>query len=492
MDRFKRFLRILFKSKLVSGAGVYVFGNVLQKAGAFLLIPLYTYYLSPEEFGITGVVQVASAVLTVVFALGISSAVQRYYYEYYRDEPQLRQYISSTFLFLNIVAGVASVGLFLGGQRIWAAIITEVPFVPYAQLMIGIAWSNILTQYVLNLYRAQQRAVRFIVTQTGRFLVTVAATIIFVVYLQMGAKGLLLGLLVGSSVTALVSSVLLLKECFSLQISWKFIRLSLVYGVPLIPHLLAQWIKTSMDRFILQRYTSLSEIGLYTLGYRLGLIMQVLVQSINMAYVPYFFQMLKSYPQPETAFRRIVAVYITVLATICIIAMMFARDVLYLLAPPAYYWAANIVPLILFGFLVNGYYFLAVNPLFYFEKTAWLPYLTGISAIVSVALNFLLIPRLGALGAAWSFVSSTMLSFVLVFIASRRVWKVELPYGRYILLNLLVFAVTLWVTYGMEPKLSLSLFTLKLFVGAGFLFLAYVLLLREYQDWFLARVRNFE
>jgi O-antigen/teichoic acid export membrane protein len=483
LSRIKALARAFLRHDLLGGAAVYVLGNLLQKAAAFLLIPLYTYYLSPGDFGITGIVQSANQILTIVLALGINSAIQRYYYEYYEDETRLRQYISSTFLFLTATASAASLGLLFGGKAIWEMIFRQVPFSPYAQLMIWTVWGSVLTQYALNLYRARQEPVWFVVSQLGNFLLTTTATIYFVVFRHLGARGQLLGLLVGSVVTALVSSTVLLKEYFTLQIDWKLIRVSMMYGVPLIPHLIAQWVKTSMDRLILENYATLDEVGLYTLGYKLGFVMQVLVSSTNQAYVPYFFEMMKSYPNPKSRFKKIVAFYVAIFGSICLVGVLFGREVLQLLVPPEYHAAAEIVPLILFGFLINGYYFLAVNSLFYFERTAWVPWLTGTAATVSIGLNFLLVPRLGALGAAWSFVASTILTFVLAFLVSRRFWKVKLPYEKYFLLNTLVGLVVIWMTYGAGAEPSLSACALKLSVVVIYILLAYLLLLREHKDW---------
>jgi O-antigen/teichoic acid export membrane protein len=483
LNRIKGVFHTFLEHNLLGGAAVYVLGNLLQKAAAFLLIPLYTYYLSPGDFGITGIVQSTNQILTIVLALGINSAIQRYYYDYYEDETQLKQYISSTFLFLTVTASAASLGLHLGGEPVWNLLFRQVPFAPYAQLMIWTVWGSVLTQYALNLYRARQEPARFVITQLGSFLLTTTATIYLVAFRHLGARGQLMGLLVGSVVTAIISSMLLFREYLTLQVDWKFIRVSMVYGLPLIPHLIAQWVKTSLDRLILENFTTLSEVGIYTLGYKLGLIMQVLVNSTNRAYVPYFFEMMKSYAHPKDRFKKILAFYVAIFGSICLAGVLFGREVLQLLAPPGYYPAATIVPLILFGFLINGYYFLAVNPLFYFEQTAWVPWLTGTAAVVSVGLNFLLVPRLGALGAAWSFVTSTTLTFVLTFLVSRKFWKIELPYGRYLLLNVYILAVVLWKTFNGYTESNLTRFLLNLVLEICFLLMAYFLLLSNYSGY---------
>lgn len=482
-------LRTRQNNNILSSAAIYVLGNVLQKAAAFLLIPIYTYYLSPDDFGITGIVQSVNQVLTILVALGINSAVQRYYYEYYRDNERLRQYVSSTFLFLTVAVSGTSLVLSLHGAYLWGLFFPQVPFIPYAQLMIWTVWGSVLTQYALNLYQARQEAGRFVITQIGGFLLSSAVTVYLVVCRHFGARGQLTGLLVGSVVTALISSILLLREYATLKVSWNLIRVSLVYGLPLIPHLIAQWAKTSLDRFFLANYSTLDEVGVYTLGHSIGLVMHVIMVSTNQAYTPYYFDMMKRHSHPEDRFRRVVAVYVTIFGFICLVGVLFSPELLKILAPPRYFPAAEVVPLILFGFLISGYYFLFVNPLFYFEKTGWVPWLTGTAAAASIGLNFILVPRLGALGAAMTFATSALLTFVLTFYISRQFWKVELPYGRYLLLNTLLGLVVTWMTVRARAQpLGMSTWVVKPLIVAVYALTAYVLVLGKHTDWFVFRL----
>jgi len=471
LERVKAALRALRNHKFISGAALYVFGNILQKASAFLLIPLYARYLSLDDFGLTGIVQSFGQVLTIALALGINSAVQRYYYKYYQDALALKRYVSSTFLSLITGTSVVTLVLFVSGRIVWDRFVHQVPFSPYVQLILVSVWGDTLVQYALYLYRAQQNALRFILTQLGQFLLTVIATIVCVAYLQMGARGQLLGLLIGSVVTGVVSTALILREYFTFDLNWAFVRESMVYGLPLIPHLTAQWVKGSLDRFFLESYTTLGEVGLYNFGYKLGLVMYVLVSSTNQAYVPYFFEMMKTHPNPKERLRKMVALYITGFGSICVALILFIGEIIQFLAPETYHGSADVARLLLFGFLINGYYFLAVNPLYYFKKTTWIPWLTGLSALVSVGLNLLLIPRLGATGAAWSFIVSVMVTLLLTLLADRRIWRVKLPYRRYLLLNVVIFAITLWMVYGVGEQVNWATAGWKFMVFVGYLLL---------------------
>ena len=463
----------------LSGAAIYMIANILQKAAAFLLIPLYTRYLSPQEFGITGITQGVNQILVITLSLGITSAVQRHFYDYMHDSVQLRQYVSSTFLFLVCVVSAASLGVLLIGKWLWNAVLADVPFVPFAQLTIPAVWGTVLTQYALNLYQARQEAGRYVAIQIGSFVLTITVSIYLVVFRRLGASGQLIGVLAGSVFAAVTSSVFLFKNYLTLHISWEFIRKSLAYGMPLIPHLAAQWVKTSLDRVLLAQRAGLDEVGLYTLGVNLGLGMQVLVISINQAYAPSFFEMLKTHPHPKEQFRKFVALYVTGLGLVCMVGVLFGREVVRLVAPPAYYPATKIVPLVLYAFLINGYYFLFVNPLFYYEKTSWIPWLSGTSAVASVALNLVLIPKLGAVGAALSLVVSMILAFALTLAVSRRFWRVELPYGGYAASTVMIGLAALWMTYGRESVATISSVWLRFFALGAYMILAGTLLSRE-------------
>jgi O-antigen/teichoic acid export membrane protein len=364
-------------------------------------------------------------------------------------------------------------------------VFSEIPFIPYGQLMIWTVLGDVLIQYSFNLTRAQQKPKLFMFLQIGKFMLSTILIIYFVSFRHFGARGQLLGLLIGSICTAAISSALLLKEYFSPRINWSFIQKSLVYGLPLIPHLIAQWVKTSFDRIILENYLNLEAVGIYSFGYNLGLIMNVLVTSINMAYTPYFFEMMKNNHNPKERIKKFLALYVTILGSICLFGILFSNEVIQLIIPATFHSSIPIVPLILFGYLITGYYYLAVNPLFFFMKTKWLPWLTGISASISIGLNFIIIPKWGVFGAALNFVISSFISFIFVFIASRKIWKVDLNYKGFLLLNLIIASAAASMASLGEMELNIGLIIIKLFFIIIFIYLAYILLLRRYKNSFI-------
>lgn len=442
LDRLRR-------RRLVSNASIYVLGTTLQRALGFLLIPLYTRYLTPSDYGITGVATAAEGVLTAVLGLGIASSISRYYFDFRQSPERLKQFISATFLFLALVAAAGTLALQRWGEGLWTALAgADVAFWPYVVIVLWISYAGLLFQVPLSLFTAQQRARAFVAAQLLNFLLTLAATMLFVVAWRMGAVGQLLGRLVGVGVSAGLLSLLLLAEWFSRHLRWSDVRLALAFGLPLIPHLLLGWAMNLADRFLLAREAvPLAEIGRYTLGYQIGLGMAILVASINLAWSPYYYNLMAARPDPEARIGRIFSIYVAALGGVCLVGVLFNRELLQLIAPPRYFPAAQYVPLILFAYLLNGYYFFATMPLFYYRKTPWISSMTTAAALLNIGLNLWWIPLIGAMGSAWATVAAFAAVLLIGGLLGRRLQPIPMQRGALLLANGLIFAGVLVATY---------------------------------------------
>lgn len=443
------FRNLLARNRLISNAGVYVLGNLMQKALAFLLIPVYTRYLSPEDYGITGLAFTTGTVITIVLGFGIFGSIARHYFDFAPASNRLKEYITTNYLALLIFSGILTFLLDLTGPYWWSTITSgNIPYAPYIRIVLWTSFAEMLFQIPLSLYRNEQNAVAFISVQTFNFVLTLLATILFVVFFQWGATGQLLGSFVASTTTATLLSVIVFRRWFTPHINWGDLKMSLSYGLPLVPHSLAAWAMAAIGRFILEPRVSLAELGLYNLGYQVGMVMAVLVNSINMAWMPYYFGIMKNDAQPEKKIQRVVELYVALVGGLCLVIVLFSRELLGFLVQESYQPAAVYIPLILFSYLLNGYYFFFSAPLFYFKKTNLIPIITISSAVINVMLNFWWISFFGALGSAWA-TSVTYIFFLgISFVLARRWILINFAWGRLLVTNLLLFGAVLLATYG--------------------------------------------
>jgi O-antigen/teichoic acid export membrane protein len=427
-------------SRLIKTASIYVSGYVLQKAVGFLLIPIWARFLLPEDYGITGTLLAYSGVLSTILALGLPGAAVRHYYDY-TDVRRLKGYVTSVTLTQLAFSGATILALNAFGPVLWQRFTANtIPFDPYVRTMLWFTFADLAMQVPVSLYQAQQKAREFVTVQYGRFLLGILTSVLFVIALRMGAEGVLLSQLVSAAVVAVAVLVLAVRTWFSFQVHWYYVQRALVYGLPLVPHALASWMLQAADRLILERFVSLHEIGLYNFGYTIGMSMQFLVAGINQAWTPHYFRLVRDDPAAQPKIIRSTSGFVALIGGVCLVAVLFSAEVIYLLMPPSYEGATPYLPPVLTGYFLLGLYYFASTPLFYYRRTGVIPVLTGVSAALNVGANLWLVPTYGAIASAWITLATYGLLCVLTLLVSRRYQAY--PYIRYGILVALVVAAT--------------------------------------------------
>lgn len=470
----------MLRSRLLTQSGLYLVGQLFQKATSFLLIPVWTYYLLPADYGIVGTMAAYSNLLHIVLMLGIYGAVVRHLYEVNKEPEEQRSYIFSNFLFLSAFSGLVLVGLSLFGGRWWNVISSgSIPFRPIVVLTLLSIWVGLISRMLLELYQAQRRALTYVAMEGTAFVLSVSLGLTFVAGYKMGAYGQILGGFIAQVLMMIVAVVLLFRGWFTTRLAWRHVSDALSFGLPFVPHLLSAWALTFVDRVMLEHYVPLRDVGFYNLGYNLGMGMLVLVTSINQAYQPYYYGLMSSdAPAAENKILKIVSLYLAVLGLVTLAGSLFAGEVIHVLTPEKYQHAAIFVPPILLSYLLVGLYFFVGSPIFYFKRTKLLPIITGTAAAFNIVLNYFLIPRYGAIAAAWTTLTSYGVMLAIYYVVAQKISPLRYPLGKYgILLGILLAVIIVF-----SPTFDISPGKLVLKVAACGLFavLAYVLLVRQH------------
>jgi O-antigen/teichoic acid export membrane protein len=273
---------------------------------------------------------------------------------------------------------------------------------------------------------------------------------------------------------ALIVTFFAIRDWFTPRISWHDIRNGLLFGLPIVPHLAAAWVNRSVDRLILERFVSLDELGLYNLGYMLGMAMMMIVLGINNAWIPYYYQLMKTAAKPERTIVQVVSGYITLIGGLCLIGILFVGEIVFLFLPTNFHGAIQYVGPVLAGYLFMGLYFFASAPLFFYSKTILLPWLTGAAALVNIVLNMLFIPNFGAIAAAWTTTSAYAVQMLIFFIVGQRYQQVTYPLLRYAaIIALIALAIPFSAAL---PVLTFFSFILKIWYLLIYLAVAYFLM----------------
>lgn len=410
----------IFQSSLFKNAGIYTFSSLLNSALPFLMMPILTRYMTPSDFGIVAMFSVLVSFVVPITGLSMHGAIQRQYYE--RDTIDLSIYVFNCLLILAASGFLISIPFYL-----FAGSISNLSSMPKRWLWTIIVFSiaHFITLINLNLWQAQLKAHKFAVYQFTKTIINVVITLSLVVWLGLAWQGRIAAQIYTTIGFGFISFYFLYKDGWlKLRFNKLYIFNALKFGIPLIPHALGSVMMTMTDRIFITNMVNISATGLYSVACQIGMVLSLIENSFNQAYVPWLFNNLKK--NDENTKKKIVRAtysYFVVIIILAIglsaIAPLFIR----IFIGKQFANATVYVFWISIGFAFNGMYLMVVNYIFYVEKTYILAFITLFCAILNIVFNYILIKLNGSLGAAQATALTFFLSFVMTWFLSSKVYQ---------------------------------------------------------------------
>ena len=401
-------------------AGIYTISNLLNAAVPFLLLPVLTNYLTPAEYGIVAMFQVLMNGLLPFTGFSLDGAISRQYFD--REKTDFSGYVTNSLYVLLVSTAIVAVLFIASGE-----IVERYSDFPKEWLwsIVLFAFSQKLAEVLLSIWRVQNKAIRFGVFRILRTGLDMGLSIYFVIVLKRSWEGRIEGQVVAVSFFAIMALYYLYREGYVKKgISKEYIMSVLSFGVPLIPHVLGAIIITYSDRLFITNMVGLSEMGLYAVGYQIGMVISLFQNSFNQAWQPWLFAKIKKDEESE---KRTIVKY-TYLFSIVILFMAFCLSVIapYLIkymTGAEYQGATPFIVWIAFGFAFNGIYKMFVNYLFYFRKTVLIGIITFSTAILNLVLNYFLILKNGSIGSAQASAISFLIQMIVIWYFSSRTYS---------------------------------------------------------------------
>jgi len=394
---------------IVKHTSIYGIGDLLSRAIAFVLIPFYTHYLSTEEYGTLELLDLTGYVVAMILATGIAEAVLRYYYNY-DDEIKRKQVISTAIIALwaNCLVGVPILLLLAGSI---SRLVFESPeYYRLFQIMF-ISTAVGLTNEVPRIYlRIQKKSVLYVAVSMARLVINLTLNIVFIAKFKMGVSGVLYGGLISVIVAGVFLTLYTLRR-IPLSFSIIILKEMIVYGLPMVGNWVGMFVLHFGNRFLLQRLTSLSEVGIFGLAYKFGMVLNFLVLTpfLNI-WRPKQFEIVEE-PDAKNVFATFFTYFCFVVVFLGLGLSTIIEDVIRVMADPQYHAAYQYVPvLVLANIFFMAYWFTQLGILLE-KKTKYLGLAAILSALINIGGNLLLIPRYGA----WGATVTTLVSFVFFF-----------------------------------------------------------------------------
>lgn len=416
--------------KLLKSSGFYAIASLGGPAVSLALTPFLAHNLQPSDYGALAILNTIISLASGITQLGLGSAFFRAYNYDFTGKEDRRAVLSAVcLLLLGITLPVSLLAIALAPTL--SQLIFQRPDFSGLIVLAAIAMlAQNLTVPGFAWLRAENRALLYSLVSMVNILLTLFATIIFVGVLHQGIRGALLAVITGySAVVLLVLPPILFVTRLRIRLSIVWSLLS--FGAPLVFSVISIWILQLSDRYLLEIFGTLSATASYAVAYSLGSTLSTLVLSpFALAWPTAMYAIAKRKDAPKV-FQTVFRWFSSALLFAAFGLSLASTVVFNVLFPPSYHAAAPVIPIIAESIAFYGIYtilMIGAN----IRRTTWMiSAFTAAAAVINFGLNLILIPRYGAMGAAYSTLIAYVALAVIAYFANQRIYPLPFQIWRF-------------------------------------------------------------
>jgi O-antigen/teichoic acid export membrane protein len=433
-----------FLKETTKHTSIYGMGGMATKVIGFFLLPLYTHYLTPADYGVLGLLYISMRVLDIIVIQGLTTSIFRAYSFDYKDQTEHQHEAVRTAYYYSIGSAI----LMFGSMSLFAGPINDLVFKDghwthlfRLMFLAGIfrATQNIPRQMM----RAHRQSVTYSFIQLCDMVSAALLNIWFIVGMKLGLSGIVYSEVIREGALMIVFFFPIRK-----YLRWGFsiekMKDMLAFGLPKVPGGLSFLVLSAADRYFLEHYSTATELGLYSVGYRLAtLLSDFAIQPFIQTWPTMYFPLCKdAKDEGKEVLGRFLTYFLLFVGFISLGICVFVKPLLHIMADQKFHDAYRVVPIVVAALVFSGLYRVITVGVNIKKKNIWLPIMVAGAAVVNIIFNFLLIPRWGMMGAAWA----TVIAYAVMCGASYVVDEYYFPI-RYERMRVLKILVAMAATY---------------------------------------------
>ncbi|MBF8247684.1 MAG: Polysacc synt C domain-containing protein [Bacteroidetes bacterium] len=388
--------------RLFGGVFVYGLGEVLNRTIGFLLLPLFTSYLSPKDFGISGILGLIVFLVIPVFSLGFGTAFGAVYFE---SSDRRRKDAMVWTAFAALFASTIIMGVSGWTTRDWLSVSAfgEPGFERLIVLSLLTAGCTILAMPFRLRLQFEERAKLYVSISAVSTFLSILSSVTMVVVLERGILGFVEGGLIGQAITFVLFFASVLPStriCFDSSLISRLMKI----GVATIPGFAFLFVLQQGNRYVLRHFDGLDAVGVYTIGYNLGFAMNILITGFTSAWTPYFLSFTERKEEARPLFSSIFSYYVLGFGFLSLFFYLAARPVVMLMTQQAFHGAFVVVGMTATAQFFIGVFSLSLAPVYFAKEVAKVTFVQGVAAVVGAGIMVALIRAAGIFGAGISLV----------------------------------------------------------------------------------------
>jgi O-antigen/teichoic acid export membrane protein len=410
--------------RLASTGAAYTAASILSKLLAVGLLPLYTRNLTPADYGDAEIMFTAVVTASIVVRLGLIEALLRFFYEEGEDPDRV---LASSFAGLFWLTTIGALAALPFAQPLSEALLDR-SAADLARISIGGLWVLTMFEFMLTLFRLEERARAFFLTTLANVLAAIGLTVLLVVGEGEGARGLLVGSYASGAVTVL-ALIVLQRRRLSLRFDAGLLRRLMRFGLPTMPAEVSLYLLNFVDRIIILRAAGATEVGLYSVAVKFAQGVNVIVRGFQLAWPPLAYS-IRDDGEARRAYATVVTLFVAGCALVVTAMWLLSRWIVRALAAPEFFASYKAVGLISTAVTLYALYLVLVVILGRTGRTEFnFPAALG-ALLTNVALNLALVPPLGIVGAGLALLASYLVVLGLMYAFTQRLFPVPYQWGR--------------------------------------------------------------
>lgn len=404
--------------------GVGVLGSQLI---VYILLPFLTRYMPREEYGVVSVMTALYAFLNMLTNAGLPSATFRFFNNT-EEENDRRLTLGGSQLLFFLFAAIPSFLIVLFPKPVSMLLLDTDQYTLALQLLAGYLIVDSMNTYGGIILRIQTRALTSSFHSIFLLASKIGLALLFVIGYDMGVAGYWLGYMIGETIGFFIM-IWLVREYISFDISRERLRALMEYGVPLIPASLSMTALRMADRYIISALAGLEQVAVYDVGYKVGAIIVMIIAPFRTAWNPFAFSIANK-PEAPKIFKDVLT-YLLAGCTFLILGVFAFRALLVqILAPAAYGDAESVVGWVALSQLFYASYFVFSKGSMINNKTHQLVWGAVAAGVTNIALNFILIPVIGIVGAAISTLAGYAVLSTLAYLIGWQGFDMKVDWNR--------------------------------------------------------------
>ncbi|KXG08975.1 hypothetical protein AT864_02659 [Anoxybacillus sp. P3H1B] len=430
---------------------LYAFMNVGTKLIAFVMLPVYTDFLSRTQYGIVDILDRWTSMLTFLVIFGTDSALSFYYYET-KDEKKRLSYVQNVMYFRLFVVAVLFLFVVVAGPWISERLLRSPHYV-------DLLYVNLFTLLLDTIFVVATTVMRFEFQTKKVVLFTVFKMLLVAVLSYVGLKffsqtpaGMFMGRLI-SSVVIFVLMLRLTWKYLKFRIEWPVLKELLAYAAPLAPTSIAFWVIANSSTFFIQHFASLAAVGVFGVALRLAMMITLVTSGVQMAWRPYSMSVKDKKDSPYIFAKIYMALLLLGLVGVMVIATI-SPWVMKTFFKPEYYEAYQYIAFLSCVTFLNFYYLIISVGLFFKKETGYITRIFAIAALLNIGLNLVLVPCLASWGAVIANMVTYVFAVIFIFQKSQQVYYVPVSFAKMAFLFVSMVISTSAIIYVQEKQMS--------------------------------------